>query len=125
MQPEILSSIKEYNEDESYIEKIVYKKTNSQEYLSEIKNYSKDNINYSGKTFIDENFIELDYSYIKEYNEDGSYIEKVIQEIPNIDGNIACIREYNCNHKLINSKYYSDKEFKECITLNAFENIAE
>lgn len=106
-----ISSIKEENNDGTYIIKEVFEKTTFQRgFLSRIKKYNSDKIWLGGETFKDKEFSELNYTKFYTYNPDGSYQRKIIYEEPDNDGNMSCVEEFDKKYKLLSTKYFKDKE---------------
>ena len=92
---------REYNTDNSYIDKYIYTKPHKDGWCSTIEEYDANNNFTSATRFFDNNFTELGLKKQRKYNPDNSYTDKYIYSKPTNDGWRSIITKSDSNGKNI------------------------
>lgn len=102
---------REYNSDNSFIEKIVYTKQNNAGWFSGVEYYNSNEKYIKGDYYFDCEFSNLRFSQYREYNDDNSYFDKFTFTKPDLAGCFSISQKFDVKNRLIEQNRYLDNNF--------------
>lgn len=115
---------REYDKDNSYTEYFNYKEPliNNHSMLSEIKQINADGKMVISKIYSDKNFKKLIGSATFEYKDDGSFLQySIYEQTQEHLKYLSTINYSNKDRTIIESKLYSDKNYKKLLAIEKRE----